>query len=274
MVWAIGDIQGCYDPLMRLLEKIDFQEGEDRLLFVGDLVNRGKKSKEVVEFLYSIKDSVDIVLGNHDISLLAVYWGLKKPNHTLKPLIESANIDKFVEWIRGMPFVRYYKDSNFLLVHAGIPPRFDLDDALEFNNILTQKLQSTNAKEWLSKMMYKDIYDFPDDRYSLEAQQYAISGFIRMRFCNSDGSLDFKHKISPSKNKNSNLYPWFNCPNRKTIEPKIIFGHWSTLGYYEDDNVVALDSGCLWRGSLTAKRVDSDTKEIIQVTCPEGINPY
>ncbi len=275
MVWAIGDIQGCYDPMMRLLEKIDFQEDRDRLCFAGDIVNRGSKSKEVIEFLYSVRDSVDIVLGNHDISLFAVYWGLKKPNHTLKPLLDADNLDRWIEWMLSMPFVRHYEDMDFILVHAGIPPRFNIDDALEFNKILSKQLKSENAKEWLSQMMHKDIEDFPKDRYSLEAQRYAISAFTRMRFCHSDGRLDFKHKGSPlGEEKGSDFYPWFLCPDRKSIKPKIIFGHWSTLGYYEDDNVSALDSGCLWRGKLTARRMDTDTIEIVQVDCSEGISPY
>ncbi len=275
MVWAIGDIQGCYDPLMRLIEKIDFQEGRDRLCFAGDIVNRGNKSKEVVEFLYSIKDSVDIVLGNHDISLFAVYWGLKKPNHTLKAMLEAPDLDKWIAWMLSMPFVRYYKDMDFALVHAGIPPRFDLNDALEYNSILTTKLQSNEGAKWLSTMMHNDIVDLPDNRDSIDAQRYAISAFTRMRFCHSDGTLDFKHKGNPfEEGKESDFSPWFLCPNRKNIQPKIVFGHWSTLGYYEDENVSALDSGCLWRGKLTAKRMDTDMIEIVQVDCPEGISPY
>ena len=274
MVWAIGDIQGCYDPLMRLLEKIDFNENRDRLIFAGDIVNRGRKSKEVVEFLYSIRDSVDMILGNHDITLFATYWGLKKPNHTLKPLLDAPNIDRWIEWLRAKPFVKYYDDMDFILVHAGIPPRFDLDNALYFNEVLTHKLKSTDAPKWLEKMMKSDIADLPKDISSLDAQRYAIAGFIRIRFCQSDGRLDFKHKGSPLDYKNSKLYPWFKCPTRKNIEPKIIFGHWSTLGYYENSDVVALDSGCLWGGKLSAKRVDIVDGETIQVDCPEGIEPF
>jgi len=271
MYWAIGDIQGCYDPFMRLLEKIDFNPDRDRLALCGDIVNRGKKSKEVMEYIYSIRDSVDLVLGNHDISLIAIYLGLKKPNHTLKALLESPMLDKWIEYLISRPFV--FETRDFVMVHAGIPPRFDLDTALKFNDILSERLKSKDNREWLSQMMSGEQEDIEDFEDSIKTQRYAIGGFTRMRFCKADGSLDFEHKGSPFKEKNGSLFPWFVSPNRKKIPKRIIFGHWSTLGYFENSEVSALDSGCLWRGQLTAKRLDSDG-EIVQVECYEGIEPY
>jgi bis(5'-nucleosyl)-tetraphosphatase (symmetrical) len=135
-VWAVGDIQGCYSAFMRLLERIDFDPSQDRLWIAGDLVNRGEKSLEVLEYLYSIRDRVDVVLGNHDVTLLAVYWGLKKSNPTLDPILASPNVEQLIGWLRAQPFVQYDERLGYMMVHAGIPPAFDLEMALHFSQNL------------------------------------------------------------------------------------------------------------------------------------------
>jgi bis(5'-nucleosyl)-tetraphosphatase (symmetrical) len=273
MIWAIGDVQGCYDPLSRLLEKIEFTEGRDRLLFVGDLVNRGKKSREVISLLHSIRDSVDIVLGNHDIGLLASSWGIKKINKTIAPLLEDPRADRWLEWIRGFEFLHIDREHGVVMSHAGISPLFDLDEAKRWNDTLVRRLTSEGAKEWLTEMMNRD-----EKRLSYteeNAERYALSSFIRMRYCYADGSLDFTHNGSPeSLSDTSDIMPWFEVARKKELDYRIVFGHWSTLGYREMEKIVALDSGCLWRGRLTARRIDSDIVEFVQVECPEGERPY
>ncbi len=269
-VWAIGDIQGCYDDFIALLKKIDFDSSKDQLWLAGDLVNRGKGSLEVLEYLYSIKDSVIAVLGNHDISLLAAYWGFKKSNHTIDPILKSPDADKLISWVRSLPFVHYDKKLGFIMVHAGIPPVFDLPMALSFSEKLQEKLQGDNASYWLKKKMLGGATIFDGTKKN----RFAINAFTRMRFCDVQGRLDFDQKGAPTKSTyDAGLYPWFECPNRKNLPAKVIFGHWSTLGYVEKNEVICLDTGCIWRGKMTAKRIDIPNGKIVQVECLNGIKP-
>jgi len=274
VIWAIGDIQGCYDPLMRLLEEIDFDPGRDTLWLAGDLVNRGPKSREVLEYLYGIRDSLRVVLGNHDIALLAAWWGIKKSNPTLDPILEDPRAELWLEWLRSRPFVQTDLELGYVMAHAGIPPEFGLGTSLHYNRILQRRLQSDRAAEWLRKVMSRDEDHFDPLGNDLQHERYMLSGFIRMRYCTPDGRLDFAQKGAPGKKvRAKGLLPWFECPKRKRLEEKILFGHWSTLGYFENDEVCCLDSGCLWRGRLTARRLDVPERVIVQVECPEGISP-
>jgi len=274
VIWAIGDIQGCYDPLMRLLKKIDFDPGRDTLWLAGDLVNRGSKSREVLEYLYEIRDSVRVVLGNHDITMLAVWWGIKKSNLTLDPVLSDPRCEEWMQWLRSRPFMQVDLTLGYVMAHAGIPPEFGLGTALHYNRILTRRLQSNHAAEWLQKMMNKSEDHFDPLGNDLQHERYMLSGFIRMRFCHREsGRLDFRQKGAPTNAlREKGLIPWFECPVRKRLDQKILFGHWSTLGYYENDEVCCLDSGCLWRKELTARRLDGGEKEIVTVACPEGID--
>ncbi len=274
MIWAIGDIQGCYDSLLNLLEKIKFNPKKDELWIAGDLVNRGPKSKEVLEYLYSIKDSIKIVLGNHDISLLAIAWGIKSSNPTLEPILKDSRSDKWLKWLAKQPFIQVDLKLGYVMAHAGLPPEFGLETSLHYNRILMRRLQSKGAKEWLDNMMKKSEDHFEALGGDLAQERYMLSSFTRMRFCYSDGRLDFNQKGSPNeKSYAKGLLPWFEVKKRKHIKEKIIFGHWSTLNYFENDEVCCLDSGCLWQGKLTAKRLDSKKAKIVQVDCPNGIKP-
>jgi bis(5'-nucleosyl)-tetraphosphatase (symmetrical) len=274
MIWAVGDIQGCYDPLMRLLEKIDFDPGRDTLWLAGDLVNRGPKSREVLEYLYGIRDSLRIVLGNHDIALMAAWWGIKKSNPTLDPILNDPMAETWLEWLRSQPFMQVDLELGWVMAHAGIPPEFGLGTSLHYNRILQQRLQSDRAAEWLKKMMGKNEDHFDPLGSDLQYERYMLSGFIRMRYCTPDGRLDFDQKGPPTqKVRAKGLMPWFECPVRKRLEERIVFGHWSTLGYFENDEVCCLDSGCLWKGRLTARRLDTPERVVVQVACPEGISP-
>jgi len=276
LVWAIGDIQGCYDSFIKLLDKINFNPNRDTLFIAGDLVNRGAKSKEVLKYLYNIRGSLRVVLGNHDIALLAIYFGLKKSNPTLEPILKDPKHRLYLEWLRGLDFVIEDKELGFVMAHAGIPPQFNLKTAMKFNTILKKRLKSKRAKEWLKIMMEQDETKFSKDMSKIEKERFALGSFIRMRYIKAkDCKLDFKQKGAPrSEIYKKGLVPWFECPKRKAIKQKIIFGHWSTLGYYENREVCCLDSGCLWRGKLTAKRLDSKKQIIKQVDCKEGIDPF
>ncbi len=272
MIWAIGDIQGCYDSLMNLLKKIDFNPDRDTLWIAGDLVNRGAKSLEVLAYLYSIRKSLRVVLGNHDIALLAVWWGIKKSNPSLDPIFADLRAKEYLEWLRSLPFIHIDSSLGYVMSHAGISPTFALSSTLHYNRILTTKLQSQDAPKWLADMMSKSEDHFDPLGDDTQHERYMLACFTRMRYCYSDGKLDFFQKGAPSqKIKDMGLFPWFECPSRKKIDMKILFGHWSSLGYYENDEVCCLDSGCLWKRKLSARRLDGKGEELVQVDCLDGI---
>ena len=267
-VWAIGDIQGCYDSLQELLKKIDFDPKKDILWIAGDLVNRGDKSLEVLEYLYKIRNSVKIVLGNHDIALIAAYYGIKKSNKTIDPILQSPNANKLINWLCKQKFLHVDYNLGYCMSHAGISPEFDLGMALEYSKRVEENLHREDVKIWLKQMFKNGVESFSRDASSIDIDRYILSSFIRMRFCYKDRRLDFNQKGSPTDAlRKQGLKPWFECENRKDIDLKIIFGHWSTLGYYQDKNVLALDTGCLWGGKLTAARIDKEKVKIVSVSC-------
>lgn len=267
-VWAIGDIQGCYDSLRALLEKIDFDTQRDEIWFAGDLVNRGEGSLETLEYLYSIKDNVKIVLGNHDITLIAAYYGIKKSNPTIDPILESPDAKKLIDWLREQKFLHVDYDLGYCMAHAGVSPEFDLGMAMMYTKSVEEKLQSDQAAIWLEQMFKKGSNRFNRDASLIDIDRYIVSAFTRMRFCYGDHRLDFDQKGPPTDElREKGLKPWFECQNRKDIDLRIIMGHWSTLGFYEDEHVLALDTGCLWGGKLTAARIDSDEVEIVSIDC-------
>jgi bis(5'-nucleosyl)-tetraphosphatase (symmetrical) len=265
-VWAIGDIQGCYDSLMRLLKKIEFNPKKDKLWIAGDLVNRGDKSLEVLEYLYSIQDSIKVVLGNHDIALIATYYGIKKPNSTIKPILQSPRAKELIDWLRFQPFLVWSFKLDYMMAHAGISPQFDFGMAVEYASRIEKKLQSKNPEPWLRDMFNRSSDIFDKNASPLDIDKYILSSFTRMRFCRSeDGSLDFFQKGKPKHSKG--LVPWFECPSRRPTTLKVVFGHWSTLGYWYDGNVLCLDTGCVWGRELTAVRLDKKTPVPIEVKC-------
>jgi len=269
MVWAIGDIQGCYKPLRELLKKIDFDPARDRLWLAGDLVNRGEGSLETLEYLYSIRKSLTIVLGNHDIALIAAWLELKKSNPSIDPIMHSPHAKKLIRWLRMQKFLHIDRDLGYCMSHAGISPQFDLKRAQKAAKKLEKSLQSEQYGRWLKSMFGREIDHYDEKMSDIEKQRYSLASFIRMRFCYDDGRLEFGQKGAPNPKliEQRGLKPWFACPSRCHIELKIIFGHWSTLGNYNDSGVCCLDTGCVWGGALTAMRLDSGQEEIVQVHC-------
>ncbi|HIQ28708.1 MAG TPA: symmetrical bis(5'-nucleosyl)-tetraphosphatase [Sulfurovum sp.] len=267
-VWAIGDIQGCYKSLMELLGKIAFNPEVDTLWVAGDLVNRGEGSLQTLEYLYSIRNSVEIVLGNHDITLIAAYYGIKKSNPTIDPILTSPNAKKLIDWLRGQKFLHVDYHLGYCMAHAGISPEFDLGMALSYAERLESRIQRCDVQIWLKEMFKEGVDRLDRNAEDIDIDKYIISSFTRMRYCYGDHRLDFKQKGKPTDAlRKKGLKPWFECKNKKEIDLKIIFGHWSTLGFYHDEHVLALDTGCLWGGELTAARIDLDEVEIVSVGC-------
>lgn len=267
-IWAVGDLQGCYRSFKELLKKISFDPAKDRLWIAGDLVNRGKGSLETLEYLYSIRKSVEIVLGNHDLLLIAAHYGIKKSNPTLDPILSSPDAKKLIDWLRGQSFLHVDHRLGYCMVHAGISPEFDLEMATHYARHIEKQLQGDDVSVWLEKMFKNKVEHFDKKASKTDIDAYAINTFTRMRFCYHDRRLDYDQKGEPTDGlRKKGLIPWFECEERKAIELKIIFGHWSTLGLYSDENVLSLDTGCLWGRALTAARIDLDELSVVSVEC-------
>jgi len=273
-VWAIGDIQGCNGAFQTLLKKINFNPNNDRLWIAGDLVNRGEASLETLLYLYDIRESVEIILGNHDITLIAAYYGIKKSNPSIDPILNSPKAEELINWLRTQKFLHVDYTLGYCMAHAGISPEFDLGMALQHAKRVEEKLQGKEAKTWLKEMFKHGMNRFNRDSSSLDIDRYIVSSFTRMRYCYGDHRLDFDQKGAPTDTlREKGLKPWFECKNRNDIDLKIIFGHWSTLGFYHDAHVLGLDTGCLWGGELTAARIDVKEVEIVSIDCQESLKP-
>jgi len=271
-IYAVGDIQGCYDSLQRLLEKLEFSPEKDQLWFAGDLVNRGKKSLKTIRFIKSLGDSATVVLGNHDITLLAMYYGVFRPNASLKKLIKAKESDELIDWLRHRKVLHVDESLGACLVHAGISPVWTLAQAKQYAQEIETALQGNNIKEWLSNVYGNKPRRWSDDLQSYDRDRYILNSFTRMRYVDSkDAALNFKLNKSPvykSKLKKRNKkVPWYHWKERQEIPLRIIFGHWSSLGYYHDDHVIALDTGCVWSGQLTAVRLDGKVITAISQPC-------
>ena len=274
-VWAIGDIQGCFDSLQNILKKINFDPEKDTLWVAGDLVNRGDKSLETLNYLYSIKDSIKVILGNHDIALISAYAGIKKSNESIQPILDAPNAKELIDWLRSQPFLHIDYKLGYVMAHAGISPQFDLGMAITHASRIEKKLRGRNYKAWLKHMFKTSSNKFNAKASSLDIEKYILNSFISMRFCERDGRLNFKQKGSPTQIKRlrKKLRPWFSVSMRREIPLKILFGHWSTLvndttlDYYSDGNVIGLDTGCLWGGKLTVARLDLEREVIVQLEC-------
>ena len=231
-IYAIGDIQGCYDSFQRLLEKVDFSPENDQLWLVGDLVNRGKKSLKTLRFVKSLGDSAITVLGNHDVSLLAMHYGIIPPSPTLKKTLKSKHCEELVDWLRQRPIMHVDQSLGFCMAHAGISAAVDLRSK---QLVLLMKLkcpceEMTPENGWQMFMGNKPNL-WSDELQSYERHRYIVNAFMRMRYCsNKDGSLDFKLNGVPKIKKSDTVkkVPWFMWKNRKEIPLRIIFGHWSS----------------------------------------------
>jgi bis(5'-nucleosyl)-tetraphosphatase (symmetrical) len=265
--YAVGDIQGCFESLQCLLEKISFNSQKDRLWLVGDLINRGPGSLETLSLLYSLRDSVEFVLGNHDLHFLAVARGLRKKsqNDTLDSLLAAPKKQQLVDWLLHGKLLHTDSQLGFTMVHAGIPPQWDLQHAKKYAREVELVLQSANCDSFLANMYGNSPNQWDDSLVGIERWRVITNYFTRMRFCTADGELELKTKDS-ILSAPIGFSPWFSHANRKMNETDIVFGHWAALeGNTHTASVYALDTGCVWGGSLTAMRLDD--KKIFSCNC-------
>ena len=255
--YVIGDIQGCFDELQLLLELIEFDFKQDHLWFCGDLVNRGPKSLEVLRFVRELGDRAITVLGNHDLHLLALYYQKKpiKESDSLYPIFQADDVKALMKWLRKRPLAHYDKQFNTLLVHAGLAPQWDLVTALGCAEALNQTLSNKGFREFFDNMYGNSPNIWSDGLSGWKRLRFIVNTFTRLRYCDSQGHLEMKHKGTPGSQPEG-LIPWFDHPDRACSDVTVLFGHWSTLGLHQSNNTIALDSGCLWGGSLTALRLE------------------
>ena len=265
--YAIGDIQGCFDELMNLLHKIKFKTDRDQLWICGDLINRGPKSLESLEFLYSIRENCFITLGNHDLHFLAVAEKVIEisDSDTFQEILENRNLHIYLNWIKELPFYHIGKIKNngktrsYLMTHAGIPPHWTIEDLKKYSQKLYETLQGPEALNLL-KNMYGNEPNHPSKCVTeMERLRLNINYLTRMRFCSRDGSLDLKHK-GKATDAPSGMKPWFEL-NLKILQDPIhlLFGHWAALeGVTGKKNITALDTGCVWGKKLSALRLEDN----------------
>lgn len=273
-VYAIGDIQGCYDELRRLLDKLSFDPGKDRLWLTGDLVNRGPKSLKVLRFVHDLGDSAITVLGNHDLHLLAAseFPRRRRSKDTFDGILASKHRDEIMHWLRHRPVMHYDKKLGFVLVHAGLSPRWNLKAAKGAAAELEKTLRGDRYRRFLRRM-YGNQPDWWSRKLTRWGRlRYATNCFTRMRYCDKKGRLEMTRSGRPS-HRDKRYIPWFRVPDRENRNLRIIFGHWSTLGPVTDKNIFPLDTGCVWGGSLTAMRVHPKRIERIKIRCKQLQRP-
>jgi bis(5'-nucleosyl)-tetraphosphatase (symmetrical) len=273
-VYAIGDVQGCYDELRRLLDALAFDPSADRVWFVGDLVNRGPHSAPVLRHVRALGDAATVVLGNHDMHLLAMSQGnLRKAGEgQLDDVLQAPDRDELIAWLRRRPFLHHDAALGWTMIHAGLPPQWDLAAAAACAREMEAVLQSEDFRAFAHGM-----YGNQPDKWSpkldgLDRWRFITNCFTRLRFCAKDGTLNLKPK-GPPGSQPKGFVPWFEVPERKTANTRILFGHWSTLGYQSTANAWSLDTGCLWGGSLTALRIDVDPPRPFHLPCAQLKRP-
>lgn len=256
--YAIGDIQGCYAPLLRLLEHIDFNEREDRLWFVGDLVNRGPQSLAVLRFIKNLPIKPRITLGNHDLHLLgSLFTGQPWKGHddTIQDILQAEDGEELGHWLRHQAIIHYEPELNYVMCHAGIAPVWDLPQALQLGKELENVLAGAHYIEYLQHMYGNEPNIWTNELQGIARLRVITNYFTRMRLCDGQGALNLQHKEGLTYIPKE-LYPWYEVPGRKAITADILFGHWAALkGICPHPRIHALDTGCLWGGSLTALRL-------------------
>jgi len=260
--YAIGDIQGCYHAFQALLQRIQFDEESDQLWLVGDLVNRGSGSLEMLRWCFAHQDSIRVVLGNHDLHALVVAEGIVAPHKgdTLDALLAADDRDILLNWLRRQCIV--YQEGDFLMVHAGLLPQWSAEQALDYGAEVESALQSDDYLYFL-RHMYGNLPDQWDDELTgIDRLRVITNATTRLRICSAHGQMEFKFK-GELQDVPAGFMPWFDVPGRATQDTPVIFGHWSALGLQQRDNIYALDTGCLWGGKLTAMNIH--TKAIVQV---------
>jgi len=268
-IYLVGDIQGCFTELTALLAQVNFDREKDILYLAGDLVARGPNSLETLRFVKSLGKSARVVLGNHDLHLLAVHAGIKKAKKSdcLSALLAAPDANELMDWLAAQPLLQKIPNSNpslkvenedledfAYMSHAGISPQWQLTDAVEQAELIHTKLAGSDRKKWLALMYGEEPNNWSDAITDIEKFRYSINAFTRMRFCFFDGSLEFIQKDTPENTADTNITPWYEL-SKTIINTAWVFGHWASLmGNSSTPNIYPLDTGCVWGNELTMLR--------------------
>ncbi|MGV3569326.1 MAG: symmetrical bis(5'-nucleosyl)-tetraphosphatase [Ramlibacter sp.] len=273
MHYLIGDVQGCDAPLARLLDRISFSPSRDTLYLLGDLVNRGPASAAVLRRLMGYGDAAKCLLGNHDLSLLAVAHGDRAPhrNDTMDDILRAPDRAAMLDWLRHRSMALYA--DGLLMVHGGVLPQWDLRQALALAGEVEAVLRGPTLADFLAHMYGNEPAQWDDGLAGHDRLRVIVNALTRLRFCTPEGAMDLRangglHDAPPG------YLPWFDAPDRRTAGIRIAFGHWSTLGLLLRPDIISLDTGCVWGGCLSALRLDAGgAHEVIQVPCPQAQAP-
>ncbi|HXN16021.1 MAG TPA: symmetrical bis(5'-nucleosyl)-tetraphosphatase [Usitatibacter sp.] len=263
--YAIGDLQGCYEPLARLVEKIAFDPSRDRLWFVGDLVNRGPDSLRCLRFVKSLGDAALAVLGNHDLHLVCVAEGIekRKAQDTLDEVLQAPDREELVAWLRHRPLI--HAEGKFALVHAGLMPDWTVERALRLGAEVEGQLRSPDYRQVLRHMYGDKPERWREDLTGADRLRVIINAMTRLRVCDASGAMVLKFKGEP-KEASGDWIPWFDVPARRSRDHTIVCGHWSAMGLRMRADLLCLDSGCVWGRELSAVRLTD--RALFQLPCP------
>jgi bis(5'-nucleosyl)-tetraphosphatase (symmetrical) len=267
-LYAIGDVQGCNEELGALLGAIQFRADRDQLWFVGDLVNRGPDSLGVLRRIRSLGEAATVTLGNHDLHLLAVAFGgaRERSDDTLEQTLAAPDRDVLLEWLACRPLFHEDQALNVCVLHAGLAPQWDINLARQCAREFESALRRDPTK--LFERLYGDQPDRWDDVHQgAERLRFIANCFTRLRYVDAEGRLLLRAKGSPNKSQTRSLIPWFEANEARWRGSRIVFGHWSTLGFFHNEDVTGLDTGCVWGGTLTALRLDDPESKPVQVPC-------
>lgn len=263
--YIVGDIQGCYDALQRLLEKIRFDPAEDRLWCPGDLVNRGKQSLETLRLLESLGDRFTMTLGNHDLYLLREHWRFPhggSANHEFDVILHAPDRERLLDWLRAQPMACWSKEHKLLMVHAGVIPQWSGAQVLARAKEVEKKLRTDQGRRFFAKMGKYNVRRWDDELTGWKRVRLISTILTEMRFCDANGKV-LASASGPPGTQPPPYKPWFKHKQRLTRNVTVVFGHWAALGLYQKKGLMGLDSGCVWGGRLSAVRVED--RQLFQV---------
>jgi bis(5'-nucleosyl)-tetraphosphatase (symmetrical) len=262
--YAVGDVQGCADELETLLERLEFSPVRDRLWFVGDLVNRGPRSLDVLRLVARLGDSAVIVLGNHDLHLLAAARGntsLKRQDESLRPILEASDRESLLDWLQSRPMLHHDEALGITMLHAGLPPQWDLATARRCAGELEQALRGDHSGALFEQMYGNEPDLWSDELEGTRRLRFITNALTRLRACDAEGRMLLKFKGTLAQLPEGAV-PWFRAAGRRSAGARIVCGHWSALGYRDEAGVLSLDTGCVWGGTLTAQRLDEPSPPV------------
>lgn len=268
--YAIGDIQGCQDSFLKLLAAIRFDAAADRLWLVGDLVNRGPDSLAVLRFVRDLGDAAVCVLGNHDLHLLALAEGFGRAHKgdTLDAVLAAPDRDGLLAWLRGQKLA--WREGDVVMVHAGVLPGWTPDDVMARAAEAEAALQGPHYRDFFAQMYGNAPVAWDEGLQGVERLRVIVNAFTRLRYCSLAGEMEFHHKGAPGTQP-AGWLPWFEVPGRRSAQATFVIGHWSTLGLVNRPDLIALDTGCLWGGRITAVRLED--RQVFAVHCPQQKRP-